>query len=105
MEQGQQNLDLKINTSECLFEAGNCEDLHVLEQIPTLESDSSSSPKKQRAEDFVELEQKVQVREIVAEDTTLCDELPTTASLIKALLERLENKPSSQAERESYRLL
>ena len=53
MEQGQPDLDLKINKSECLFEARNCEDLHILEQVPTSGSDSSSSP---RVEDLVEPE-------------------------------------------------
>lgn len=90
MEQGQQNLDLEINKSECLFKVGNCEDLHLLEQIPTLELDSSSSSENPRAENFVEPEQEVimlaypltekdliskpilqQVQEIVTEDTTL----------------------------------
>ena len=76
----QANLDLEINKSECLVEAEKWEDLHMLEQIPTSKSDSSSSPENPRAKDFVEPEQKVQVREIVAEDTTLCNELPTVAS-------------------------
>ena len=53
MEQGQLDLNLK---SGCLFEAGNCEDLHILEQVPTLGSDYSTSP---RMEDLVEPEQEV----------------------------------------------
>ena len=80
MDHGQQNLDLRINKSECLFKV-------MLEQIPTSESYSSSSPENPRAKVFIEPEQEVIMlphplaeKDITSKPVLQQIQLPTTAS-------------------------